>query len=166
MMRLSRPLRQALWILAAATLAIVLFVGAADTGTPRTDEERAGLLAREFACPECSGQSVAESNATAAVNVRQEIARQVDEGRTDAEIRERIRTQFGEEVLLAPPKTGFTSLVWVVPVAVAVCAFAALGLVFWRWRSPMAEGSGPTADDRDLVDRFLAERDEVTRVAR
>lgn len=164
MMRLSAPARQALWILAVAALAIVLFVGGRPGSGPRTDEERVGDLAREFACPECSGQSVAESNAAAAINVRQEIARQVDDGRTDPEIRERIRDQFGERVLLSPPKTGFTSLVWVVPVAVAVCAFAGLGLVFWRWRTPLGGATdGPSDDDRDLVARFLAEREELTR---
>ena len=159
-MRLSRPLRQALWLVALATLAITLFLGSRSDGRPRSDEDRVSSLATQFACPECEGQSVAQSNAPAALNIRTAIAQMVDEGRTDGEIRALIADRFQERVLLVPEGEGVVALVWAVPVAVGVVALAGLVVVFRRWRQPLAR---PATDaDRDLVARFLAERAELT----
>jgi len=157
----TRRVLGALWVVALGAIAVALSVGMIADGGPRTDEQRARDLAEEFACPQCAGQSVAESTTPAAVNVRQEIARLVDAGATDAEVRARITDRFGNEVLLAPPSQGVVSLVWVVPVAVGVVSVAALGFVLWRWRDPLADGD-PDAADEDLVASFLAERAEAT----
>jgi cytochrome c-type biogenesis protein CcmH len=159
-LNLHRSLRQALWIAAAATLAITLFLGSRSDGRPRTAEARVEALSEVFACPECSGQSVAQSTAPAALNIRAAIAQMVDEGRTDGEIRALIADRFQERVLLVPDGDGVVGLVWAVPVAVGVVAGAALVVVFRRWRQPLARPA--TDDDRDLVARFLAERDELT----
>ena len=159
-MKLSRPLRQALWVVALATLAITLFLGSRSDGRPRSDEDRVTALSTQFACPECEGQSVAQSNAPAALNIRTAIAQMVDEGRSDDEIRALIVDRFQERVLLVPEGEGVVALVWAVPVAVGVVALAGLVVVFRRWRQPLAR---PATDaDRDLVARFLAERDELT----
>jgi cytochrome c-type biogenesis protein CcmH len=158
-MNLHRSLRHALWVAAAATLVITLFLGSRSGGGPASAEARVDALSETFACPECAGQSVAESNAPAALNIRAAIAQMVDEGRTDGEIRALITDRFDERVLLVPEGDGVVGLVWAVPVAVGVVAAAALVLVFLRWRQPLAR---PATDaDHDLVARFLAERDEL-----
>jgi cytochrome c-type biogenesis protein CcmH len=150
-----------LWGVVLGVVAVTLSIGVVAGGGPRTDEERTRDLAVEFACPQCAGQSVAESTTPAAVNVRQEIARLVDAGATDAEVRARITDRFGDDVLLAPSGRGVVALVWVVPVAVALISVAALGIVLWRWRSPLGDGD-PDDADVDLVASFLAERAEAT----
>lgn len=159
-MRFTRPVRQALWIIALAVLAVTLFVGAQGQSAPPTDQQRVERLAKRFACPECEGQSVAQSNAPAAQNVRTAIADLVDHGRTDDQISAFIVDRFGERVLLTPRRDGVVGLVWVVPVAVGAVALGGLVVVFVKWRQPMSRQV--TEADRSLVAAFLAERHELT----
>jgi cytochrome c-type biogenesis protein CcmH len=147
--------------IAWAALAVVLISGFAigifDGGGPRTDAQRVQDLSEEIACPVCEGESVAQSNAPAAQNIRKDIARQVDQGRTDGEIRTYLAQQFGEDKLLRPKGEGVSTFVWAVPVVAAVLAAAGLVMVFRRWA---AEGQlTPSPADRELVARYLGADD-------
>lgn len=163
-MRLSRPLRQVLWIIAVALLVAIFAVAGRGDGTPPTNEERVAALAAEFACPECSGQSVAQSNAPAARNIERAVTELVNEGATDEQIRARITDRFGERVSLVPASDGVVGLVWVIPVVVALLAVAAIIGVLVRWRRGIGAEGAATQADRALVDEFLAERRELTEV--
>jgi cytochrome c-type biogenesis protein CcmH len=110
-----------------------LVVGTRPEGT-RTDEERAAAIAATVACPACSGQSVASSDAPAAANLRNDITRRVAAGETDDEIRAAYAARFGDEILLNPPRSGAAGLVWVIPVVGVVAAGAGLTVAFRRWR--------------------------------
>ena len=122
------------WGLALVALAVLLTFGSLDDrGTPG-DAERAAAIARTLRCPQCAGESVAESNVSVAREIRADIARRVDAGQSDDEIRTAYATLYGEAILLTPPSTGFGTLVWILPAAVGVTAAAALGFAFRRWR--------------------------------
>ena len=69
---MNRRLAAWLAVFVVATSAFVF--GAVDEGTPRTDADRAYSLAKDFACPQCQGQSVAESDVVVARTIRQQIA--------------------------------------------------------------------------------------------
>jgi cytochrome c-type biogenesis protein CcmH/NrfF len=161
-MRLGRTARRVLWIVAAAVLIGMLAVAGRGDGRPPTNEERVQALSEELACPECAGQSVANSSSPAAQNVRRAVAEMVRDGDSDDEIRARITDRFGEEVSLVPAGSGVVGLVWVVPVVVAVLAVAAIIAVLIGWRRSVGAGGAPSAADRELVDRFLSERVEAT----
>jgi cytochrome c-type biogenesis protein CcmH len=162
MMRLGRAARRVLWILAVALLVGILAVAGRGDGRPPTNEERVQALAEQLACPECEGQSVANSSSPAAQNVRRAVAEMVREGDDDDEIRARITDRFGEEVSLVPSGSGVVGLVWVVPVVVAVLAVAAIVAVLVGWRRSIGTAGAPSDADRELVDRFLSERAELT----
>jgi cytochrome c-type biogenesis protein CcmH/NrfF len=66
-----------------------------------------------------------------------------------------IAESFDAQVLLVPRATGLDSLVWVLPVAVLVCAVAGLGVAFRRWRTQL-EGDA-TSEDFALVERLLGQ---------
>ncbi|MGD9749589.1 MAG: cytochrome c-type biogenesis protein CcmH [Acidimicrobiia bacterium] len=157
-MRLNRRVRRVLWGLALLLLTGIFFIAGRGDGHPPSNRERTEALARQFACPECDGQSVAASNAPVARNIRLTIAELVQQGRTDGEIRAHLVGRYGERTQLTPSATGFTALVWVVPVAVGVGATAALGLVLVQWRRAQGGVGAPDDADRDLVERFLTER--------
>jgi len=145
------------WAALVVVVATAFAVGASSGGGPRTDAERVQALSEEIACPVCQGESVAQSNAPAALNIRREIARSVDAGRSDDEIRAFLARQYGEEQLLRPRGEGLSALVWVVPVVAVVVAATGLVLVFRRWAAP--EVAPPSEEDRALVARFLAADD-------
>ncbi|MYH94648.1 MAG: hypothetical protein F4126_13160, partial [Acidimicrobiaceae bacterium] len=54
--------RTASWIAAVVVAAAVFLYGALDEGPPKTNADRVRVLAEDFACPVCAGQSVAESD--------------------------------------------------------------------------------------------------------
>lgn len=140
------------WIALVVVVAAALAVGTFDrSGGARSDEERAQSLAEGFRCPTCRGQSVADSDAPAAVAIRQQIERQIDEGRSDDEIRDYVLSRYprSEQV---PPRSGLAGLVWVLPVAGVVLAAAALAVAFRRWRV-VVERRSASDEDRVLVER-------------
>ncbi len=139
------------WLLLAAVLAAALTIGVTRAGGPRTNEERVEAIAKTIKCPVCRSESVFDSKADASQNIRDEIARQVAAGRTDAQIRAFINDRFQDQgLLLVPPQSGVDSLVWVLPVVALVLAGGGLAVAFRRWR--LAPDTVPTDDDRALVD--------------
>lgn len=126
-----------------------LVFGAVDEGTPRTDADRAYALAKDFACPVCDGQSVAESDVVVARNIRQRIATWVGEGRSDDYIRTQLVDVFGEDIDYTPAATGITSLVWILPVVAGAGALTGLFVVFRRWRDEARLDASPA--DEALV---------------
>lgn len=124
------------WIGLLALLVAGLVVSALGDSGPSTSAERSRSIAETIKCPTCQGQSVADSNATAARSIRTEIARRIEEGQTDDEIRSYIASLYGDEALLTPPRSGVAGLVWFLPVALFVAAAAGLVAAFRSWRSP------------------------------
>ena len=97
------------WVLLRSYRGGPLF-GSFDAGDPETPSERAASLAATIACPQCSGQPVSESSAPIAQVIRAEIKEQVDQGRSDSEIRAYYVEQYGQWVNLNPSSSGFDSL--------------------------------------------------------
>jgi cytochrome c-type biogenesis protein CcmH len=146
--------RLAGWLAMLAIVVAALLVGVTDDGGPSTDGERARDLSASVACPTCDGQSVADSDSSAARNVRTFIDQRVADGQTDDQIRDELAARYGERILLTPGRSGLAGLVWVLPVAALVAALAGVALAFRQWR-----GRGvvhATADDRALVDKARA----------
>lgn len=143
--------RTAGWIAMAALVVAALVVGVVDDDGPRTDGERARDLAASIACPTCDGQSVADSDSSAARNVRTFIEERIAEGQSDDAIRDQLAARYGEQILLTPGRSGVTGLVWALPVAALVVALAGMALAFRRWRG---RGVVHASDaDRALVER-------------
>ena len=144
--------RLASWGLLAVVLATALFVGARDDGSPPTDADRAHRIAAAIRCPTCRSQSMADSDAPAARLGREEILRQVAQGRSDAEIRSYFVARYTDAILLDPPRRGVGAVVWVLPVGAVAAAVAAMAVAFRRWRPGRRQAS---ARDRALVEEAL-----------
>ena len=125
-------------------------------GPPRTNEDRVRSLSEDFACPTCDGQSVAESNAVVAEEIRRDIRRRVDDGQTDLQISDALVTAYGESVDLRPQSGGIIGLIWILPVVVMVFGFAGLAAVFQRWRT--TEAKLATDADSELVEQLRQQR--------
>jgi len=146
------------WAAAFVVGASALLFAAVDSGEPATNADRAYGLAKDFACPVCQGQSVAESDVPVARNIRREIRVWVDEGRTDGYIRDQLVDFYDEDIDYTPSATGITSLVWILPVVGAAGAVAGLVVVFRRWRLEGEEEA--SAADIALVAAARAEAED------
>ncbi len=79
-------------------------------------EERARSLFMQLRCLVCQGESIADSPAEIAVDMRAEIRRQIQSGRSDEEITEFFVAQYGQRVLLMPSlASSHAALIWLAP---------------------------------------------------
>jgi cytochrome c-type biogenesis protein CcmH len=144
--------RTIVWIVLGALAVALLGVAVFDRGNDSQDNaDRVYDIAGQFACPVCQGQSIAESDIPIAKEIRNEIAKRLDQGQTEAQIRQYLVAQYGENIDYTPRATGVAGLVWVIPVVVIIVSLAGLAAVFRRWRHE--ERLEATDADRELVAR-------------
>ena len=118
------------WRAALACVLLTLVTGtstAARTGAPLDGSaaRRAAALAEQLRCLVCQNQSIAESNAELAVDLRREISEQIRAGRSDQDIIDFMVARYGDVVLYRPPVKPHTWLLWFGPALLAVGAFFA-----------------------------------------
>jgi cytochrome c-type biogenesis protein CcmH len=89
-------------------------------------------LIRDLRCLVCQNESVADSNAMLAADLRREVRTLIAEGRSDAEIRSFMTERYGDFVLYRPPWTPRTWLLWTAPILFLVAGIAAVALVVVR----------------------------------
>jgi cytochrome c-type biogenesis protein CcmH len=90
--------------------------------------ERYRALIREIRCPKCLNESIAESKAPVAAELRREVRRLMDEGASNDEIKTFLSSRYGEFVLYRPRLTSTTLAVWITPFVLLALG----GVVFWR----------------------------------
>lgn len=145
------------WILLGLVLVGALLVGTGDDGGPPTNAERTYALARQVKCPQCAGQSVAESDVVISREIRRDIATRVESGQTDQQILDAYAARYGQEILLEPPTSGSSRVVWLLPVVALLAGLAVVVVVFRRWQA--TAGVTASEDDRALVADALAHDD-------
>ena len=78
-------------------------------------QERYETLINELRCLVCQNQTIADSNAELALDLRDKVAVLIEEGRSDAEIVEYLTARYGDFVLYRPPVQTNTLLLWLGP---------------------------------------------------
>lgn len=129
-----------IWLAAVAAV-LVVAVGLATA--PPAPADRVDAIAFRIRCPVCQSVSVAESPSDQAKDIRQIIAEQVAEGRSDEEIVAFFVDRYGEWVVLAPPPRGGTLALWLLPpAAILIGVILALGR---RRRLPLSRRQGTSS---------------------
>lgn len=72
-------------------------------------------LIKELRCMVCSHQNLSESNAPLAMDMKQEIYQQVNDGRSDHDIIEFMTVRYGDVILFNPPMKSMTYFLWFAP---------------------------------------------------
>jgi cytochrome c-type biogenesis protein CcmH len=129
--------RRIFWLaLLALACAAALAAAGASRGAakPASLYQRVMAIAGEYRCPVCAGESVASSNAPAAVEVRNLISKWLAQGMSAKQIRSNLMEDYGSSILERPPVSGLDALVWVLPALAAAAGAASLGFAFVRWR--------------------------------
>ena len=79
------------------------------------ERERFRSLTEELRCPKCQNQNIADSNAPIATDLRREIYRMLDDGRSDKEIVDFLVMRYGDFVMYKPPLDSRTWMLWYGP---------------------------------------------------
>lgn len=93
------------------------------------EEQRFKALAAELRCVMCQNQSIADSNAPIAHDLRMEVLRLMREGRSDEEIKHYLVERYTDFVLYEPPMRGGNWLLWIGPFALLVIGGLAVAAV-------------------------------------
>ena len=119
------------WLLLLALLLIGVAASAIDSEEAFDDpvlNARYRALIREIRCPKCLNESIAESDAPVAADLRREVRRLMGEGASDDEVKTFLSSRYGEFVLYRPPVNETTFLLWAGPFVFLLIGAA----VFWR----------------------------------
>lgn len=140
--RVSRSqgaVRWAPWVLLVAVATAFLVVGTHRTSHPSLDSQVIHI-AGEVRCPVCNGETAAQSNATASIDIRNQIRADLVAGEKPDQILAGFVQAYGSWILEKPQANGVGLIVWVAPVVAFVLAAVALVAAFWRWRSRGGSG--------------------------
>jgi len=102
-------------------------------------EKRLMHLAQELRCLVCQNQSLADSHADLAIDLREEVREQIRAGKTDDEIRAWMTQRYGDFVLYRPPLKGTTILLWAGPFVLLLVALAGLTAYLRKRRKIVSE---------------------------
>jgi cytochrome c-type biogenesis protein CcmH len=101
-----------------ALFSLSLSAGAIDTGKAFDDPElqaRYETIVSEVRCLKCQNQTIKDSNAFLAGDLRREIRRLLSEGKSDAEVYDFLVQRYGEFALYRPRMSGKTLILWLAP---------------------------------------------------
>ena len=146
-----RRCRAALTGLAALALLLAASLAFAPASDPTplqfkdaTQEARFHKLATELRCVMCQNQSLADSNAQIAQDLRREVLDLMNQGKSDAQVKEFLVQRYGEFVLYKPQVSAGTWLLWFGP---ALLLLAGIGTVFYLVRKRSGNDAAGVAHD-------------------
>ena len=106
-------------------------------------EKRARHISKDIRCVVCQNQSIDDSDAPLARDLRVLIRQRLVEGDTDQEVISYLVSRYGDFVLLTPPVKGATLFLWFGPVVFALLGMLGLILYFRRQKALMKRGGTP-----------------------
>ena len=158
-------MRLSTWTVRAGLFALLLTL-AAGSGLAFTPDEplsdpaleaRARALHEELRCMVCQGQSIGDSDAALARDMRAIVRERIAAGESDDAVRGFLTDRYGDYVLLDPPVKPETYALWFGPAAVFVAAAAIAFALLRRSRASArgAEAAPLSAEERRQLDALL-----------
>ncbi len=125
--------------------------------TESEQRERFQYFIKNLRCPMCDNQNLEGSNSAISTDLRDELARMINDGQTDQQINEFMRTRYGNFIFYNPPLDRKTLWLWGVPLLLgAIALLVVLRLV--RSKSHLTETS-VSAADRARAQRLLDQQE-------
>jgi len=143
--------------LVVVTLLLLSTIAAAQIAQPREDpqiEQRMKNLTQQLRCLVCQNETLAESNADLAVDLRREIAEQMKAGKSDQEILAFLTQRYGDFVLYNPPVKATTYVLWFGPFVLLIAGTFVLYRYVKR-RRELIQDKPLTAEERRRAEELL-----------
>jgi cytochrome c-type biogenesis protein CcmH len=137
-------------------------VAVADEAKPLADnphvEARLKALAGELRCLVCQNQTLADSNASLAEDLRREVRDMIAKNMSDQEIIDFLVARYGDFVLYRPPLKATTAVLWVGPFLLMLVGAASLVMALRRRQKNLTDAS-LTEEERLRVERLLHKKE-------
>lgn len=149
-MKSRRPLLISLAVLAllGAIWSYVLIT----TPPQKTLDQEVVDVGSQLKCLVCQGESVADSPATLSQQMRAIIRQQLQSGKSEQEVIQYFQSRYGDKILFAPPRQGFSLLAWLVPIAMLLGGILLLFLIVRDWHSGSRSRAAEDDTEQVLVD--------------
>jgi len=137
-------------------------VNAVDTYQFNNPEKQAAYdsLVSELRCLVCQNQTIGDSNAELAADLRRQVYEMLQQGKSKADIQQFMTDRYGDFVLYNPPFKATTSLLWLGPVAFLLIGLIAVFLFVRRKKSlPTADHADQDAEKLAAARRLLTDKD-------
>lgn len=134
-------------IIIVSALALVATPAWGQQPATHVSEQAVYEIASELRCVVCQNLSVADSPSEMAAQMRALVRERLATGASREEVIRYFVDRYGEWILLAPPRRGFTLLVWVLPAVAVVAGLVTVGVLLRRWtRRPSPAAAAPAVD--------------------
>lgn len=147
-------------LLAIALIAAPVAAHAVTPGEMLPDpamEARARAITSELRCLVCQNQSVDDSDASLAKDLRVLVREKLKEGMSDAQVKDYVHDRYGDFVLLRPPLKAGTLLLWTAPLLALLAGAAAVWSAARRRTAPAAPAA-LTEDEKARLEALRAPR--------
>jgi cytochrome c-type biogenesis protein CcmH len=138
--------------IAAAVLCLAAASDPAERLADPAQEARARVLFREVRCLVCQNESIDDSSAELAADLRRLVREEIKAGKSDGQIRAHLTDRYGEFVLLKPAFSWSNAALWGAPLLVVL---AGLGLLVANFRNRPADQA--LSPDEEAAVRRLSE---------
>lgn len=155
-------------VLSLLVFAVATFGASAYAVTPQEQlqdkalEHRARDISAGLRCLVCQNQSIDDSDAPLAHDLRVLVRERLSAGDTDTEVRDFVVARYGEFVLLKPPFSAETLLLWLMPLLALVGA----ALILWNAFGPSPQGTASvpavklSPDEQAALDDYLRKEND------
>jgi cytochrome c-type biogenesis protein CcmH len=124
-------------------------------------EARVMALAEELRCLVCQNQTIADSHAGLAIDLKNQIREQLRAGRSSAEVTDYMVERYGDFVLYRPPFKATTFGLWFGPFALLAGGLVSLAIIVRRRRRAVLRTDAPTPEQRERAAALLADEPEA-----
>ena len=152
--------RKLLFILAfvlAASLLTVMIVNAQDEQPRIPTDDEVNAVAKKLYCPVCPNTPLDVCETQACKDWRAQIRDQLAAGWSEQQILDYFVQQYGERVWGEPQRSGFTSMVWVLPLIAVLSGIVIVWQVLRSWRLKRAEQVSSEISTPNSADRISKE---------
>ncbi len=134
------------------------------------ERERYHRLTYELRCPKCQNQNLIDSNSQISQDLRREVARLINEGKNDEEIKTQMVALYGDFILYRPPVQSNTVVLWLGPVVMMALGLLVFGVILIKRmkteilddeEGELVEGDSGTSND-DIANRDAEALEEAT----
>ena len=146
------------WMAAVVAFAVLGAVpGFAATPSRSVDEQTVHAVASQLRCVVCQNLSVADSPSETAQQMRALVRERLAAGDTPDQVMQYFVDKYGDWILLAPRRSGFTLLVWLAPAVAVALGLIVVGVLLRRWTGRARRSPDVTPVDAAMRDRIQRE---------